>query len=220
MSEAGESRPGTPPPVERILQVGTRVFLFVTGERGEQKWPSRLLGWQGGRFLLLRLPRDGVRPLQLPEGSAVVVRYILDGEVYGLRTRVLKVQFQPTDLLFLAFPDEVENVPLRSRSRVAVRLPTVVSWLPGKGAPDGVTFGFLRDLTPDGGLLEVPLADGCQPQGCSLHVTFLLGQDDEVLTHARVRNVDRKGPTWRLGIAFVWREPKDQKRVEVFCRLH
>jgi len=206
--------------VERILKVGSQVFVYIGRGREERKVSAHLLGWQEGRFLLLSLPVEGGRTVPFPAGRDVILRYVLEGEVFGLRSRVLKVQFEPVPLLFLSFPSEIENVPLRSRPRVSVRLPTVASWLPGKGEPKGVCFGFLRDVTPDGGLLQLELPKDAQPKGRSVHVTFLLGQDEEVATTAQVRNVSADGEAFQLGISFKWSNPEDRERVEVFCRLH
>lgn len=210
----------TPPPVERILRVGSLVFLFTGNDANERKFPTRLLGWRGGRFLLVGLPQDEGRPVRLPEGVEVVLRYVLEGEVYGLRTRVLKVQFHPAPLVFLEFPKEIENVPLRSEPRVPVRLPAVVSWLPGRRPPSGLAFGYLRDLAADGGLIEMPLPDDAEPVGRSLHLTFSLGTEEEVRVNAVVRNHTVDDATHRLGIAFHWSDPDDRDRVLTFCRLH
>jgi len=210
----------TPPPVERILRVGGLVFLFTGHDTTERKYPTRLLGWRPGRFLLVGLPQEEGRPARLPEGSEVIVRYVLEGEVYGLRTRVLKVQFSPAPLAFLEFPKEIENVPLRSEPRVPVRLPAVVSWLPGRRPPSGLAFGYLRDLAADGGLIEMPLADDAEPVGRSLHLTFSLGTEEEVRVNAVVRNHTVDDGTHRLGISFHWSDPEDRDRVLTFCRLH
>jgi hypothetical protein len=196
------------------------VFLFVRQGDKELKFPTTLLGWREGRFLMAALPRTEGRPAPVAEGQEVILRYVLEGEVYGLRAGVLKVQYQPEPLLFLEFPKEIENVPLRVEPRVPVRLPAVVSWLPGRKPPSGLAFGFLRDLTTDGGLLEMPLADDAEPLGRSLHVTFALGVDEEVRVNAVVKNDALDGPVHRMGIAFNWADPDERDRVATFCGLH
>lgn len=211
---------GAPPPLGRILRVGSLVFLFTGTGGGERKFPTRLLGWREGRFLMVALPRADGRPVPVSDGDTVVLRYVLDGDVYGFRAEVLRVQYRPEPLLFLAFPAEIENVPLRSDPRVPVRLPAVVSWLPGRRPPSGLAFGFVRDLTADGGLLEMPLGDGAEPLGRSLHLTFALGVDEEVRVNAVVRNDTLEGPVHRMGIAFNWTDPDERDRVATFCGLH
>jgi hypothetical protein len=210
----------TPPPVERILRVGSLVFLFTGTGTSECKYPTRLLGWRPGRFLLVGMPQEEGRPARIPEGAEVILRYVLDGEVYGLRARAQKVQFHPAPLLFLEFPKEIENVPLRSEPRVPVRLPAVVSWLPGRRPPSGLAFGYLRDLAADGGLIEMPLPEDAEPLDRSLHLTFSLGTEEEVRVNAVVRNHTVDGGTHRLGIAFHWTDLEERDRVLTFCRLH
>lgn len=217
--EAPAAVPGVPP-MGRILRVGSLVFLFVRQGERELKFPTRLLGWREGRFLLVALPRAEGRPAPVSDGQEVILRYVLDGEVFGLRAPVLKAQYHPEPLLFLGFPKEIENVPLRNEPRVPVRLPAVVSWLPGRKPPSGLAFGFVRDLTADGGMLEMPLQDNAEPLGRSLHVTFALGVDEEVRVNAVVRNDAVDGPVHRMGIAFKWADPDERDRVATFCGLH
>ncbi|MFQ5507895.1 MAG: flagellar brake protein [Leptospirillia bacterium] len=202
---------------DRILKVGSQVFLFHTVGGKERKLPSQLLGWKAGGFLLVSLPRGESR---FPVDAEVVLRYVVEGEVFGLRSRVIRVQYQPSPMLFLAFPQEIENVPLRGEARVPVRLPTVIHWMPGSGASEATAFGVLRDLTTDGGLLELALPDGDDPVGRSLYLTFLVGEDDDVQVSAQVRNLVRDGDVCRLGVSFHWTSDADQRRVETFCRLH
>jgi|GEM_PF-1232478 hypothetical protein len=209
-----------PPPVEDVLRVGTLVFLFTGQGPAERKYATHLLGWRAGRFLLVDLPHVDGRPVQLPEGAAAILRYVVDGEAYGLRTRVQRVQFRPAPLVFLEFPTEIENVPLRAEPRVPVRVPAVVSWLPARHPPSGLAFGYLRDLTPDGGLLEMPLPEAADPVGRSLHLTFTLGTDQEVRVGAVVQNRASDEGTHRMGVAFRWTDPDMRDRVVTFCRLH
>jgi hypothetical protein len=205
---------------DHILKVGALVFLYTGSGAAERKHPTRLLGFKEGRFLLVDLPSDGTRTVPVAEGDRVVLRYVLDGEVFGLRTTVRRIQFQPDALLFLAFPTEIENVPLRRAPRVPVRLPAVVSWLPGRRPPTGLAFGFIRDLTPEGGLLEMTLPEGGEPVGRSLHLTFALGRTEEVRVNAVVQNHQVDGATHRMGVAFRWTDPDERDRVVTFCELH
>lgn len=214
--------PVTPLSLDRILKVGSTLYLYVKAGlmRHERKLGCELVGWQEGRFLLVTHPREGGSTAALPANEPVVLRYVLDGEVFGLRAQVMRVQFQPVPLVFLTFPTEIENVPLRSQPRVSVRLPAVVSWLPANRPPSGVHFGFLIDVTPDGALLDVALPEAAMLKGRSLHVTFALGMDDEIRVNASVRNVAQDGHGYRLGLIFNWTSPDDRERVRVFCRLH
>jgi hypothetical protein len=205
---------------EHILKVGALVFLFTGTGAAERKYPTRLIGYKEGRFLLVDMPIENGRPVPLAEGDKVVLRYVLDGEVFGLRTSVWRIQFQPEPLAFLTFPTEIENVPLRAEPRVPVRLPAVISWLPARKPPSGLAFGFIRDLTPQGGLLEMTLPEGGEPVGRSLHLTFAIGRSEEVRVNAVVQNHAVDGATHRMGIAFHWTDPDARDRVVTFCELH
>lgn len=207
--------------VDRILKVGSKIFLYAAGSMGrERKLSCQLVGWQEGRFLLLTQPMEGASAAQLATGERVVLRYVLGGEVFGLRTQVVRLQFQPTPLLFVTFPSEIENVPLRATPRVNVRLPVVVSWLPADHPPSGVDVGVLRDVTPDGALLHVTLVQGEALKGRSLHVTFALAMDEEIRVNAQVHNQVRSGENHKLGIGFKWSNPEDQEKLRIFCKLH
>jgi len=207
--------------VDRILKVGSKIFVYAPGSLGrERKLSCQLVGWQEGQFLLLTQPQEGTAAAQLASGEKVVLRYVLGGEVFGLRTQVIRLQYQPVPLLFVTFPNEIENVPLRAATRVSVRLPTVVSWLPSDLPPSGVDVGVLRDVTPDGALLHVTLAEAKALKGRSLHVTFALAMDEEIRVNAQVHNHVRSGENHKLGIGFNWSNPEDQEKLRIFCKLH
>lgn len=207
-------------PVREVLKVGSLIFLFPKVGGVEQKVPARLIGWREGEYLICTLPELGGKPMDLAVGEAVSLRYVLDGEVYALNGRVRGKVLEPEPLFLLDYPERIERVPLRADHRVPVRLPAVISWLPAGGrTPVGLAFGFLRDLTTDGGQLEVPVPETADPSGRTLTVTFGVGLEREVRTTALVRNFVRDGKSCRLGVSFNWADPADRARMETFCRL-
>lgn len=205
--------------LDNVLKVGRVVHLFPGKGQGEGRATTRVLGWNEGRFIMLSLPGAGSSPMMLHEGHDLVMRCVIEGEVYSVMCKVQMVQYQPTPLLFVSYPVELEVTPLRSRTRIPVCLPVMVSWAPAEGdQPRGFEFGFLRDLNPDGALLEVPLPEGINVVGRHLQVTFSVGMGEEVWAFGQVRHQARGHRTERLGLALDWEN--EQARDRVIAYLH
>lgn len=217
---APEQHPaGVPGHIRDLLRVGSMVFLFPKIGGVSQKVPTRLVGWKTGEYLILSQPMVAGRPFNPVPDSQLMLRYIFDGEVYGLASRARGTVSGITSFLLVDYPTAVATVPLRAEQRVPVRVPAVLSWLPAGRAPEGLAFGFLRDLGSEGGMLELSLPEHADPTGRWLSVSFGVGQEREVHVRAEVRNVTRDGRTCRLGVRFHWSDPSDRERLEVFCRL-
>ncbi len=219
----GGSEKNTTPaalPVREVLKVGSLIFLFPKVGGVEQKVPARLIGWRENEYLVCSLPELGGKPIDLEVGKALSLRYVLNGDVYALNGRVRGKTLKPEPFFLLDYPTQIERVPLRADHRVPVRLPAVISWLPAGGrAPVGLAFGFLRDLTTNGGQLELSVPETADPTGRTLTVSFGVGLEREVRTTALVRNFVRDGKSCRLGVSFNWADPADRVRMETFCRL-
>lgn len=85
----------------------------------------RLLGSVAGSYIALRdLPaRYGNMDFTLHYGEQVVVRYLHEGTVVGFRSYVLNMVKEPERLLFIAYPNEVQEYALRRANRIKCTLP-------------------------------------------------------------------------------------------------
>lgn len=106
-------------------EVGTRAMVEPAGV-GES-FTSEFLGWERGRFVMLRLPTKLAATENLHPDKPVVVKYLhAGGKVCAFRSTVLALAHSPFRILFLRYPEGVEVVSLRKEDRVDCHAPVVL----------------------------------------------------------------------------------------------
>lgn len=122
---------------------GTKISLETAG--GNRVNVS-LLGIVANAYVVLReLPvRSGLMDFSLRYGEQVVLRFLHEGTATGFRSYVLNMVREPERLLFVAYPVEVQRLPLRQADRVKCTLPAQI-------ALNGELFvGILADMSETG----------------------------------------------------------------------
>lgn len=116
---------------------------------------AMLVGWKDGAFVISGLPFLDGQPVECRSGSPCVVRYIHDGKVVGYRSEIRGAQTAPEPLLFLSFPERIEEILLRQHPRIPLN--QAVSLIRDEGqAPTRSPFrpmplvGVLQDLSVAG----------------------------------------------------------------------
>lgn len=127
-------------------QVGARVMVEPVGV-GE-KFATEFLGWERGRYVMLKLPSKFLNVENLHLDKVVVVKYLHSGgRICAFRSTVLALIHAPVRILFLRYPETLEVVSLRKEDRVDCFVPVVLS-------ADGDSWeGALVNLSPGGGKL-------------------------------------------------------------------
>ncbi|RUO67061.1 flagellar brake domain-containing protein [Idiomarina ramblicola] len=93
----------------------------------------QLVGFDTGRYLLLKQPNprtEGSYADVLFEGNPVIVRLVLEGEAgecIAFKTKIRAVTNFPFRLLYLDYPEQVENRALRAQKRVRTHIPVDVT---------------------------------------------------------------------------------------------
>jgi len=87
---------------------------------------SNLIGMKKGQYLVICTQHDltGVRAEAL-KNSSVIVRYLYRGSIFGFRTRVLSLIHSPDRLVFLSYPEKIEEFRVRTSQRYECILPAV-----------------------------------------------------------------------------------------------
>ena len=88
---------------------------------------SRVIGWSKNECLMLEQPSRGGQAVQLPQGVVIVGRGMHEGRVWGFKSKIMFQTLQPFRILFLAFPNEIEEISLRKSERVLSKISTVIS---------------------------------------------------------------------------------------------
>ncbi|MCK7459698.1 flagellar brake domain-containing protein [Idiomarina aminovorans] len=93
----------------------------------------QLVGFETGKYLLLKQPNprtEGSYTDVLFEGNPVIVRLVLEGETgecIAFKTKIRAVSNFPFRLIYLEYPQEVENRALRAQKRVRTHIPVDVT---------------------------------------------------------------------------------------------
>jgi hypothetical protein len=107
-----------------VLHLGMKLQIEVEG--ASERFASDVRGLQPGAYVLASIPQHrelGNLSDLLVNGVKVVVRYMHNGMVFGFRTAIMGAVYSPARLLFLEYPNMVENYNLRSHARVPCFLP-------------------------------------------------------------------------------------------------
>ncbi len=107
---------GGPP----LLPVNTAIQLVDSARN--VKTQSSILGWEPGRCVMVAQPVRGSNAVQLQRGATVVVRGIHDGCILGFEAAVLAQVINPFRVLFLSYPDKLEEQNFREHARVGTEV--------------------------------------------------------------------------------------------------
>ena len=88
---------------------------------------SRLIGWDEGGCMMIEQPVRGGSGVQLNKDLAVVGRGMYDGKVIGFKSTVLFQAVQPFRILFLSYPDQIEEISLRKSERINATVDVLLS---------------------------------------------------------------------------------------------
>lgn len=135
-----------------LLTVGVLLQYTIPSDRQDLQTCATLLGWKEGEFVISGLPYQEGQPVDCRPGHPCVVRYIHEGKVVGYRSEIRGGQLSPEPLLFLSFPDRIEEILLRKHPRIPLHQPIMIrsEALPGAAsAPfqEPPVVGVLQDLS-------------------------------------------------------------------------
>lgn len=191
-----------------FLEVGLSLQLSLAGEEGGGQYGSTVLGWKHRSWIICEWPFHFGQPIPCAVGTTCLLRYIYAGRIIGYRTEVLHSQLQPFPMLLLAFPSNVEAVPLRKHGRVSAHEPVVLLEVAG-GIDDRRSVhqprigGLLTDLSASGCAvrLQRPIQDFFP--GMVLRAEFeIVGTGHVNNLTALVRNVSLQADGTHLGLEF------------------
>jgi c-di-GMP-binding flagellar brake protein YcgR len=98
-----------------------KLKLNVPGFAGS--YGSTLVGMERNRYLICTAPPLPSLWAVLNEWNQIIVRYVVQGTVYGFKCSLLGVTEKPERLVFLSYPENIEVVNLRQHERVSCLIP-------------------------------------------------------------------------------------------------
>lgn len=183
----------------------------------EDRYKSRVVGFESGRFLILKTPA-GLSGADergfLAAGAELVARYLLGGTVWGFRTRILRQVNDDLGLLFVEYPEQMENYDLRHAKRVETRIPCKLRQ--GETEVDGLVL----DLSETGARVVCRLPQELRwDPGSEIELEFptLVSNGPTVLT-SLVRSVREMGGRCTLGLQFQDSDKKWRAQIEEYLK--
>ena len=109
------------------LDIRTGTPCIVEPQGVGERFKSVFVGWESGRFCILRPPNSPALLETLYGEKPCIVRYLdCQGVLCGFRTEVQALVNRPHRLLFLDYPESVETLSVRKENRVDCFLPAAV----------------------------------------------------------------------------------------------
>jgi Flagellar protein YcgR/PilZ domain len=146
------------PSFPSILVVGLPLQLTIGSGHDKVNCGSTLLGWKSQAWLICEWPFHFGHAVPCEIGTHCLVRSMVAGKLVAYHSEVRMTQTSPLPLLYLAFPQKVEEIHLRKESRVASNEPLLL--LPGPYG--GTTLALSNGSVPIGGLIQDLSASGCR----------------------------------------------------------
>ncbi len=133
---SGSDEQLTPCPFTTI-PTGTPLQIEKGAAGKRRRGSSCVLGTREGRHLLIDMPYDGAAPLfSTHTKEKIVVRFFMQGTVFGFSTRIAAVNFHPFGYAVCEFPKFVQKLSVRHHKRLQCSLPATVKLLaPPESAP-------------------------------------------------------------------------------------
>ncbi|NJB67351.1 hypothetical protein GGQ74_000991 [Desulfobaculum xiamenense] len=193
----------------------TQIIMELRGVQNRIK--TRYVGQERGRFFLLRMPPQSIQGNlyeHLYPGNAVVIRYILAGNIWGFATRVQGHIAHPHPLLFLDFPRQVESYNLRKEKRVECSFP--VTCLIGGTDADAI----MLDLSVLGCRITLPCTGSDPELGTQIGIdcsVFLANGPKRIV--GTIRRISRVGANLELGIGFHEPAPEVTNKIRSYVDM-
>lgn len=116
-----------------------------------------LVGYELGKYLILKYPkvaRSSDYKDVLIEGNVMIVRYLVEGQkgaCYAFQATIKHIVQFPEKLIFITYPDKLENRELRTQRRQVTHIPATIS-LPNTNGEDteAKIRGVISDINTKG----------------------------------------------------------------------
>lgn len=110
---------------EEVPSIPVGVDLLADIDGIGERMPCRLVGADEGEFLLATTPGEGMRD-QYYIGREFLGRFASEGKICGFRAKVQQAVSSPVRVLFLSYPDSLEEIALAPGQSVSPGLPAVI----------------------------------------------------------------------------------------------
>ena len=197
------------PPSSSFLTVGLSLKLSLT--RGQQKtmYGTALLGWKEHAWLVCEWPLQLGRTTEILQGTPCTVSYLHDGKLVGYRTEIRDTVTSPIPLLFIAFPQTVEEMHLRKYARVSSSEPALLMRTDNKPnktssiPASDYAGGMVKDLSVGGCSVALVNTPSWIRPGCTIRMEFELpGLGHITNLYGAVKSTEARQELDMIGVEF------------------
>jgi c-di-GMP-binding flagellar brake protein YcgR len=168
------------PPASSFLTVGLALKISLTLDQQKAMYGSALLGWKEHAWLVCEWPLQLGLMTEIPRGTPCTISYLLDGKLVGYRTEIRDMVTSPVPLLFVAFPQTVEEMHLRKHARVSSSEPALLMRTDGKSKATSpipssdFAGGLVKDLSLGGCSIALAKTPSWIRPGSTIRIEFEL----------------------------------------------
>jgi c-di-GMP-binding flagellar brake protein YcgR len=186
------------------LNVGI-TFRLQVGE-AKRRLSCELIGIDDGKYLIVKMP-----PLHtmenvsnhLTKGTAIAVKYMYKGTMFGFQSQIIELIHNPFKLVFIEYPEEIESLDFRGNERVVCFLPANLK------IAENIIEGGITDISRAGCLFVIE-APGHVDRINLLELNneikigfYLPGIEGELSIDSKQRSVKKDDDGTSIGIEFV-----------------
>jgi len=190
------------------FRVGLPVSLELSGGITIR---STILGWEKDRFILVRLPSVQGQKSGVGSGESCLVRFLMEESAYGFASEVLRIQYHPSPLMFLKFPEQIEQVAFRKSKRFVTNISGKFLDAERKVSTSVV----VQDFSDKGCLIRL---DDPGPSAFKrdtvYYLTFTLFQTEIENLYCTIRNRHVRNDRLLLGVEFSRITPYEKETLE------
>ena len=192
-----------------FLSVGLALKLSFTLDQQKTMYGSTLLGWKEHAWLVCELPSQLGHTTDILPGTSCTVSYLFEGKLVGYRTEIRDLIVSPVPILFLAFPQTVEEMHLRKHARVSSSEPALLtradfgSHAVSVLSPSDYAGGLVKDLSMGGCSIALAKVPVWLRPGATIHLEFELPGLGHVTNLAGVvKNTEGRDDANIIGVEF------------------
>ncbi len=195
-----------------ILEIGLPITITKDFDTRNINYKTKIIGGQRDIYLILELPQLNGQLINWPSGTSCTVSFVLSQIPYQFKTIFIKSVHIPYPIMFIKFPQKIENATTREYERIQTYIDADLYPLDDKLQKRGIDIigeehfkknAVLRDFSCGGGLIEVKNIYTSFSVGEKIGLFFLLpnGETVENLV-CDVRNIRIESGKKLAGIKF------------------
>lgn len=192
-----------------FLSVGLPLKISFSLDQQKVMYGSTLLGWKEHAWLVCELPSQLSHRTDIPVGTSCTLSYLFEGKLVGYKTKIRDLLLAPVPILFLAFPQTVEEMHLRKHARVSSSEPAMLTradfepHVVSVMSPSDYAGGLVKDLSVGGCSIALAKIPVWIWPGATIHLEFELPGLGHVTNLAGVvKNIEGGGVTDIIGVEF------------------